>query len=160
MTFYFENPNVWSPPQEARVLAVLVPSNEKQLSESRYLELLARRVDWLISRWMNEQLASPEPAQKLLEKALSDLEPNQFCPPMREPLVTWRQDWATALVMTNEIVRFKVAWQGVSFPVKVETNPNEIQWLLSLFQEFDGEIQPNLEQWLSELTSTPRESWM
>lgn len=161
MSFYFNNPHVWSPPQEKRLLAVLVPSNESLISLHRYLELLTRRVDWLIQRWMDDQEVTQEETQKRLVKTLSELDPNQSSPSLTDlPLETWRYEWGKTLVDYNLTVRTQLSFQAVSFPVQVEANPEEVTWLLSLFEEASGEIQPNLEEWLNELTYTPQETWI
>jgi hypothetical protein len=158
MSFYINNPNVWSPPEESRVLAILIPESEMQISQSRYLVLLARRVDWLIERWMDEQQMNRAQTQRFLEKACNLLESVGDCPGANElsTMEAWRQEWGKALA-DNEIVKTKLSLQGVSFPVAVKTDKVQVQWLLGLFEEIDGEVQPNLEEWLDELIHTARE---
>ena len=164
MNFYFKNPHVWAPPTEQRLLAVLVPERETEIgSTDRYLELLTRRVDWLIQQWMHEQEATQTETEALLYQTLSALEPNQSAPAITAAgelvsLHLWQQAWGRALTHHNGTVQAKLSLQAVSFPTTVETDPATVEWLLGLFQTED--TQPNLEEWLNELVAQPRESWM
>jgi hypothetical protein len=157
MTLYFKNPNVWTAPEAGFLLAVLIPQNETVLTRQRHLELLGRRVDWLIEQWMEVQDWTQAETQTLLSHSADQLALNRNFPRIEgQPLRIWRQEWALALTVENEILWETLSWQGIDFPVPVETNPEEKAHLLSLL----GSSEPTLEEWLMTLISRPHEDWM
>ena len=153
------NPQVWTPPHESHLLAVLLPANETEIAtEERYLELMVQRLTFLIQHWMTHYEASQRETETLLDTALTNLNPNQFRPSFtspdgkRMPLETWRKTWAEALVRHNPILRQRLNRQAISFPVTAIANEEEKENLLSMFQDSD-EMEPNLEEWLITLAT-------
>ena len=159
MTYYFNNPNVWTPPHESNLLAVLVPENETAITtQERYIDLMILRLEWLIQHWMTHYEETQKATARLLNTALTNLDPNQYAPTLTEtdgeavPLETWRKAWAETLVRYNRTLVNRCAWQGGEFPSPVVTDKEEKENLLMMFQN-SPEMEPTLEEWLMTLTT-------
>jgi hypothetical protein len=141
--------NVYAPEGDARILVVLVPAMETSLTELRYRELLAQRLLRLMQLW--EEEVGVMNTHNLLMKAARELELDDPYP--KQPKSMRWQDWARFLAQENNLIPDRFAWLGIDFPVTIEQNPDQIEWLKALFAEPD--IQPNLPEWLGEAMYKP-----
>jgi hypothetical protein len=147
MTMYFPNPNVWAPSEAPRVMAVLTPSNETTLLRARYLELLTRRVGWLIEQWLLEE--TPTATQELLVATANAIDPLEITPSWDGEPVSWQRNWSRTLVQRLPTIQQALTAQAITFPVTVIKDRHEKQWLMGMFHVED--LQPNLAEWLGEM---------
>lgn len=163
MSFYFPNPNVWAPPQDARLLTVLLPQNETQISTSQhYLELLAQRIAWLIERWMADREASQRQVEQRLSQAVAQISPAQWTPSITDqrgqplPLYRWRQAWGETIVIHNGSIQERLSQLEIAFPIPVENDEETKEALLWMFRS-DPQMEPTLEDWLDNWIYLPDE---
>ncbi|MFM7424727.1 MAG: hypothetical protein ACKO7W_07025 [Elainella sp.] len=145
--------NVYAPEEDARMLAVLVPAMETTLTELRYRELLANRLERLMELWQEEDGTSL--TQQLLIKAAKELEleMEQGVPYPEIPRLGDWKAWARLLAQETFLIPKRFAHLGVTFPVTIEQNPDQIASLKGLFKEHD--TQPSLAEWLGEAMYEP-----